>query len=292
MVTACDDRHDALASDLLASLRAAPDRDFDIGFVRMGDARTPPSIGDGLEAFAALPMERPPLTAAGGYDMAYLGLKPRLPELVPGYDLYIWMDGDTWLQNRAGLVELARAAERAHVAAAPESDPNYWSQRLPDPKTLRFYDAIYGEAEAERWSGYPMINAGVFAARADSPLWALWRSELDASRERQAGDAHPIYSDQIPLHRLIASRRISLNPMKAINNWMVCFSRPMIDEGTRRLLTPSAPHEEINILHLAGMSKDITYLTTDGRPVSFRYSEVRDFWRRGAMHIPSRNRRS
>jgi hypothetical protein len=243
----------------------------------MGAAPTPPAIADGLDAFAAAPMYHSPLADDRGYDMAYLGLKARLPELIPGYDLYIWLDGDTWVQNRAGLADLARAAANADVAAAPESDPSYWRQRLPDPKTVRFYTAIYGAAEAEHWAGYPMINAGVFAARAGSPLWALWRSELDASRERQAGSAHPIYSDQIPLHRLIASGRVSFHPIRAINNWMVCFSRPMIDEAAGRLLSPSAPHEEINIIHLAGMSKDATYLTTDGRPVSFLYSKLLDF---------------
>ena len=281
VVTGCDRRHDRLAADLLASLRAAPDRDFDIGFVRMGADKPPPAITDGLDAYASLPMPGHPLVASRGYDMAYLGLKPQLPELIPGYDLYIWMDGDSWLQNRAGLVELAWAADRADISAVPESDPNYWRSRLPDPKTLRYYAAIYGVAEAENWSGYPMVNAGVFAARADSPLWGLWKAELDGARERQAGDANAIYSDQIPLHRLIASRQISLQPVRAANNWMLCFARPMVDEAAQRLRVPSAPFDEINILHLAGASKDLTYLTTDGRPVSFRYSAIAEFWRRG-----------
>jgi hypothetical protein len=278
VVTACDHRHYDLAVDLVASLNAVPQRDFAIGFIRMGEIPVPDAIAAGADHVVTVSKSRDDVDAQNGFDAAYLGVKARLPELIPGYDRYMWMDGDCWLQNVEGVRQAFQAADHASFAAAPQLDANYWTIPIPGDHIVRTYTAIYGEAEMRRWAYYPSINAGVFAARAGSPLWKAWGEALIDARDRQAGSAEPFYSDQTPLHRLVMSEQLSFHPLRSLNNWLVYRSPPLIDEARKTLRAPSVPFEEINIIHLAGTAKDATFQTRDGRPVSFRYRSIRAFF--------------
>jgi len=273
LVTGCDERHDDLAADLLESL--ADGRDFAVGFVRMGRAPPPEAVAAACDHLVQLDRADPALTAEQGFQFALMGVKARLPDLFPGFDTYVWMDADTWVQNPAGVRQIVRAASMADVAAAPESDPNYYRVLSPNDYTRDVYATIYGEAEARRWERFPMVNGGVVAARAGSPLWAAWKGALEEARDLQAGRDRRFYSDQIPLHRLIASGAISLYPLRAVNNWIVLQAPPLIDFNSRRLRAPTLPWEEINILHLVGWSKTGEYPLPDGRAVSFRYRRIR-----------------
>jgi hypothetical protein len=278
VVTACDHRHYELGSELIASLRALPQRDFAIGFVRMGDTQLPEEIAGAVDHLVDIPKDRDDLAIENGFDAAYLGVKGRLPELFPDFDTYVWMDGDTWLQNAQGIQQVVRAADSADLAAAPQLDANYWSIRLPDDHTTRAYMAIYGEAETRQWALFPMINAGIFSAKAASPLWRTWTEALRDARDRQADSPHPYYSDQIPLHRLVMTGRLTLHPLSAVNNWLVWFARPILDARLGKLRAANVPFEEINIVHLAGLAKDMRYGTSDNRTVSYRYSDIRAFF--------------
>jgi hypothetical protein len=277
VVTAFDHRHDPLGAELLASLQNAPRRDFAIGLVRMGSEAAPRRLVEAADLFVQLAKDRADLIATHGFDVSHLGVKARLPTLFPGFDTYVWMDGDTWLQNAEGVRQMVEAAAFADIAAAPEADANYWPHPRPHDYSRRTYRVIYGAAEAALWSPFPIINSGVFAAQAGSPLWDLWREALEDARDRQAGREDPFFSDQTPLHRLICSGRLTLQPLRAVNNWLVHLARPAIDIDAKLVRAPSYPFEAINIVHLAADSKASLYRSLDGREVSFRYSAIRRF---------------
>ena len=44
--------------------------------------------------------------------------RPFLPDLVPGYSTYIWLDADVWVQQSMGLRWLIEAASGTDIAAA------------------------------------------------------------------------------------------------------------------------------------------------------------------------------
>jgi hypothetical protein len=278
VVTACDHRHFDLGGELIASLRAAKQRDFAIGFIRIGSRELPADISAAVDHTAAVANDREHTAAIDGFDVSYLGVKARLPELMPGFDTYVWMDGDTWLQNVDGIHQAVEAAQHATVAAACQADANYWACPTMTDHTKRAYMSIYGEEETRKWAVFPMVNAGVFAARASSPLWKQWLDELSSSRRNQNGRDNQYYSDQIPLHRLICLGRISFHPMRAVNNWLVCKSQPIVDVKTRKLRAPSAPWEELNIVHLADHAKETEYPMANGSSISFRYSKIAEFF--------------
>jgi len=278
VVTACDYRHFELGGELIASLRAVKQRDFAIGFIRIGSHELPADISTSVDHTAEVANDRYHTPAIDGFDVSYLGVKARLPELLPGFDTYVWMDGDTWLQNVDAIHQAVAAAQHAAVAAACQADANYWARPTVTNHTIRAYKLIYGEEETRKWAMFPMVNSGVFAARASSPLWKQWLDELSLSRRNQNGRDNQFYSDQIPLHRLICSGRISFHPMRAVNNWLVLKSQPIVDMKARKLRAPSVPWEELNIVHLAGAAKETEYRMANGGSISFRYSRIAEFF--------------
>jgi hypothetical protein len=276
VVTGCDVTHHPLAAELLASLRAACGRSVTIGFVRVGDDPLPEAISGAVDQVAHVPDADFHREQRQGFRLAYLGVKPRLPELFPGYDVYVWMDGDTWIQNAAGLSQILHAANLADIAMHPELDPNYYAARYPHDYMREVYTRIYGEDEARRCVDRPMLNSGVFAARAASPVWPLWREALGDMRERAKSRADVWFSDQIPLHRLIVSGQVSVSPLRAVNNWLVGLCAPAVNLERKRLLAPTPPFEEINILHLIGRSKVMRFqLGAGGREITFRYPDIK-----------------
>jgi len=270
VITGCDANHDVLASELLASLRQAAVRDVTIGFLRIGEAPAPDALTSLADIVVQVPLGDLAIRADEGFQVACLAVKARLPDLFPGYDIYIWLDGDTWVQNGVGLTQIAMGASHADVCIHPQLDPNYFACQYPDNYTLLVYERLFGPHERERLARFPMINGGVFGATATSPLWQAWKTSLDEIRARLMPQTSRFFSDQIPLHRLIYSGQLTLYPLRAVNNWLVLHGLPRLDKATGRLTAPSFPFEEINIVHLVGDSKWSQY-TIDGTVTSLRY---------------------
>ncbi|HLK24383.1 MAG TPA: hypothetical protein VKT30_06985 [Caulobacteraceae bacterium] len=276
IVTGCDANHYDLVADLVASLRDARGSRVEIGFVHVGEDPVPPSIANHVDHIAEVPDRDFEAKPRRGFRLAYLSVKARLPEFFPGYEVYVWLDGDTWVQNPVGLDEIAYCAGLADVCMHPERDVNYM---LADPSRNYLYDVyrrIYGEEEANRYNLHASINSGVFGATASSPLWKLWRDALADVRDRGNDSAEVHFSDQIPVHRLIVSGRLSWLPLRSVNNWLTMLCRPAIHLQRRRLVVPTYPNEEINIIHLIHDTKDATFgLGEGGRQITLRYRDIK-----------------
>jgi hypothetical protein len=282
IVTGCDSAHYDLVVDLLTSLTDAGRDGLAVGFVHVGDDALPPEIEAAVDCVAHVAADAVHGADLRGFRLAHLTIKPRLPEFFPGYEVYVWLDGDTWVQNRVGLDQIIQCAQLADMCAHPELDPNYFREPIPSNRLTGLYGALYGEDEAARHIRLPMFNAGVFAARAGSPLWALWRQAL-AEVSRPMAQAPGLYfSDQVPLHRLIATDRLSVHPLRAVNNWLVHAGAPSLNLARKRVMTPTFPHEDINVVHLTWITKDAKYrIDHGGREISFRYRSIKALFDEG-----------
>jgi hypothetical protein len=123
----------------------------------------------------------------GAPQHAYaLTCRPFMPEFLPGYDGYVWVDSDIRFLQADGLRFYADALRvgTASVIIVQETEPCYTFNC--DPKVARFFHAtlasrlarVYGEEVAEYCRYFTPFNAGLFAARADSPIWARYRRNL------------------------------------------------------------------------------------------------------------------
>jgi hypothetical protein len=278
-VTGCDAAHFELASDLLASIRETCGASVTIGFVHVGAEPLPAAIASAADVIARVGDDIP-AEQRRGYRLARLMVKTQIRDLFPGYDVYAWLDGDTWVQNRRGLDEIVHCAQFADICLHPEADPDYFNRQVPDPHSIGVYLSLFGRAEMERHARFTMVNAGVFAARANSPVWERWNRTLAEIHSAALDGEQAYFSDQIPLHRLISLGEVSAYPLRAVNNWLVFHAPPAINFGRKRLLTPTYPHDEINIIHLVAQSKDRRYgLGNTGRDVGFRYREIKALFR-------------
>ena len=52
-------------------------------------------------------------------------LRCALPRVVPGYDVYLWMDSDTWVQDDSFIHAFVASAQKGKLAIVPESEPAY-----------------------------------------------------------------------------------------------------------------------------------------------------------------------
>jgi hypothetical protein len=286
VVTGCDENHHELAIDLIASLEDRGFRGSQLAFIDLGAADPPEQLSRHFD----LQMKQTPGPAKfSGITCCFLALKSRLPSLFPGFDTYIWLDADCWIQNTSAISDLIEAAQHADIAVHPELDIHYFRNKMPSSRTLTLYQNLYGDDMSRKLSRFPMVNCGVFSARCNSRLWREWAAAMEELRTRWQQGVDVWFSEQIPLHRLIYSGRISMFPLRAVNNWQLYVSVPLVDIERKRIVTPTPPHEEINIIHLAGRTKKERYRLRDvamksadhpraEADVSFRYRDVRSLF--------------
>lgn len=276
VITGCDSNHFWLAEGLIQSLRAITARAFHIGFAQVGDIAPAAAIRDGVDVYRTVSVDDAPHQPGQGFLLAALAVKSRLPELFPGYDVYIWLDGDTWVQNSMGLDELILNAHAANICINPQIEPDYFMCEFPDQYTIDVYTGLFGEARTKTYVRRAMVNSGVFSATAGSPLWARWTDLLMTLREQLRHRTDRFFSDQIPLHYLIFSGQITMYPLRSVNNWLVAHAMPGFHSVTGHLLVPSHPHEEINIVHLLGPAKNQT-VTAHEREYGLTYQGMQAF---------------
>ncbi len=274
LVTGCDEWHFDLAADCIASFHANYPSACDVGFINFGRKTPPHEIAAHVTHY--LPLRAPAEFSKNmGYYTAFSGAKAKLPELFPGYEVYIWVDTDCWFQGADSLPRIIAQARTHDIAIHPEFDVHYINYPTPSKRTLNIYRRNEGEDLSNMPLNMPMLNAGVFAMRATSPIWAAWQQELQALRDKQAQGQKIYFSDQIPLHKIIYKMQFDIGPLRAIDNWQTYICFPGVDLRTKKLIVPTPPHEVIGIIHLAGSTKFET-VTMNGHSFGLRY---RDFQR-------------
>ena len=245
VVTGSDGKFADFAEDLLRSIRQFENLDFDLCFICMGKDEKIEALAsrycDDMVRFAQ------PKKPTHGNVISANGLKPLLPQIFPGYDEYMWIDADVWVQNPLGFKQVFAAAREADLAIHPELDPHYYMQTSPSDRTRLVYKRLFSPELQEKTIRYPMINTGVIAAKASSPIWERWETILKKAFAGELGGAGQFSSDQIPLHHLVFTRQLSMKPLRAINNWQCHCALPAFLVAKQRLVVPSAPHEEINL---------------------------------------------
>lgn len=279
VVTGADGNFTDFAEDLLRSIRRFDGLDFDLCFIWVGkDEKIGALASEHCDEVARFETPKPPHE---GNVISANGLKPRLPQIFPGYEEYMWVDADVWVQNPAGFEQVFAAAQQADLSVHPEIDPHYFLQPSPSDRTRLVYRRLFSDELAEKTIRFPMINAGVFAARADSPLWGKWEKILKQAYAGELGGRGQFSSDQIPLHHLVFSRELTMQPLRAINNWQCHCCLPAFLIAKRRLVVPTPPYEEINFLHLTGELKtlEITLTGALGGKTRMRFRDIEKMWK-------------
>lgn len=190
-----------------------------------------------------LRMQQPQLRA--------LTVRPFLPDYFPGYDLYLWIDADAWVQERFALDWYFAGASQGALAAATHFHGAYRQTRETFEWRMNRERAYFGGGRPHiHWDAY--FNAGVFALRGDAPHWRLWEKWFREGIHRSNGR---VCCDQTALNQALWVEGLPVNVLPATCNWLCHLALPSFDQARARLCEPIAPTRVIGVVHLSGDSK-------------------------------------
>jgi hypothetical protein len=186
--------------------------------------------------------------------------RPFLPELFPGFEVYVWADADIWVQNIAAIQLYREIASTQHdkIPLSPLIDISYQffyqnGIEFVEYNNLWFCD-VYGTEVARTYGNKAVLNSGLFALHKSSPLWNAWAHELRHIYKREyktQGTSH--VAEQVALNYLVYSRN-ALVPMDAAANYN-CHVGQAKRSPNGRVVIDSPPYREIDIIHLTHSSR-------------------------------------
>ncbi|WP_434427094.1 hypothetical protein [Nannocystis pusilla] len=217
---------------------------------------------------ADLARERPGLRA--------MTARPFLPRHFPGYDMYLWLDADTWVQQPFALDWLAAAAATGKMAIVPQIDRFYRHSPLAVHWRIDSLRCYFGQVPIEALLMQTYVNSGVFALHAGAPHWELWGEWMKQGIEACGGR---LVTDQTALNFMLWMERLPVYPLPSRCNWTCHLALPEYRMATGLFHEPGIPGEPLGILHLTHRMKDqsVTARGTDGRAVevSLRFDPAR-----------------
>lgn len=200
-----------------------------------------------------------------------LTVRPFLPRYFPGYDVYLWIDADAWVQDRAAIATYAFAAADGAIAIASHAHPAYqhsagilnWRVQ----RDLAYFGIDPGTAVP--WDQY--WNAGVFALAAEASHWDSWAQHFALGLAAADGR---LCCDQTALNQAIRAERLPVAALHARYNWLCHLGLPTFNEIRNCFCDPLDQQSGLGILHLTANTKNLAWgLRGDAleRKMSLRY---------------------
>ena len=205
-----------------------------------------------------------------------------LPKYFPGYDKYLWIDADAWVNSWNAIELYFKGCEKKKLAIATSADRAYgrvlraeWvfgsfarikSQNYKHAKSSGFSEKI-----ARQVALMPHLNIGVFALESEAPHWNVWQKNL-----KKALSSGKIWgSEQIAMNIAIYNDDLAVEILPAYCNWTL-IEAMKFDLEKNTLVEPYLPNHEIGIVHFAGKTSDkirynknyiSTVKTVDGKTI-------------------------
>jgi len=213
--------------------------------------------------------------------------RPFLPELFPGFDVYLWLDVDGWTQTPECLAKFIDSTDGGAIAIVPErfGPPIKYATPLPhgrvfveeiDERSIRAHmAACYRDCFGEQYAGYaekPVRNIGAFAMRGDSPIWSVWQDYLRIGLRN--GFRHALV-EQSAMNAAILEGKAAACDLPFTCNWNLSTNHPLLDQRRRALVDP-IDSSVIGFVHLNDAKKfpGLRLRTTAGTladvPLGFR----------------------
>jgi lipopolysaccharide biosynthesis glycosyltransferase len=182
--------------------------------------------------------------------------RPFLPKYFPGFDIYVWLDADIWVQERHALQSFITAAQQGALGIVPQEDPSYVHSPASVEWRSRRLAAYFHDEATTLLASHPYYNGGAFSLRADAPHWNSWAQHFAAGLKTFP----TMVSDQTALNFAVWKDRLPVHPLPASCNWCCHLARPIKDPASGKYCEPRPPHSPIGLVHMTASTKTI------GRP--------------------------
>ncbi|MGB7303948.1 MAG: hypothetical protein WBD13_06700 [Burkholderiaceae bacterium] len=250
VVTACSALFYDSYIDLINSMEAVGiSSQYDLGVIDLG--LTDENISRLAERGVRRVAGDWPVTPPPGQDrpefVAFAG-KPFVRDYFPGYEVYVWMDADMWVQTPRFWHELIDGALHQGCAVSEEKHPAY----RPMPFKERFWmlrhlSRAFGPTSALKIATYPMVNNGSFSMHADAPHWQPWQERFKTLVDRTQ---RMIAIDQLAMFAMIHLDKPGTVLSSALNNWVCSLGTPHWDPARGQFVAPDSESEAISVLHV------------------------------------------
>lgn len=264
IVSSADKNYLPLLEELIASVNAHPaGKEFDFNIIDGGLGAE--NIGK-LEKLGAKVYQADwpaPLKAKDLQGKEYLKgcvLRPFIPEIILDYDLYIWLDSDTWVQNWRAIELLIEGAQKDKMCcsilvdrAFPKSARVKWVAGLPlKPRSFYYTNAkkAFGGQMAKNLFSYNVVSAGAFAMKKNAPHWKHWQDLISKALVK----GNVFTAEQLTLGIMAHLDGLPMEYLPSWCHWPLNFDI-LWDEQRKLFVEPYLPHEAIGILHLSGLDE-------------------------------------
>ncbi len=181
-----------------------------------------------------------------------------LPKYFPGYEKYIWIDCDAWVQDWNSIDLYLKACEEGKLGITQTMGPGYrimskvkWIfGKLALIKSQNFKHAISSKIpieQARNLAFAPHINIGVFSLESRSPCWKIWQNNL-----KKTLSAGKIFgSEGLAINMSVYNDKVETEFLPLNCNWIASNLLPKFDENNNIFVEPYLPNYKIGIMHLA-----------------------------------------
>lgn len=280
IVTATDDTYLPLVLDLLRSLRRLkPAVTFDIGILDLGlsdKSKTELTPFDVTLKSAKADIDYPGRVEWEQQAPFYRAMtsRPFLRDYFPGYDAYMWMDADTWAQNADAINTMLPAAatdDALYIASEFDRDYTpYFQGAQVFEYHLKWYKAHFPDDVIGRVFPRPMLNTGVMAMSAKSPVWAKWAETFSTCLKRIPKLSRENFmSEQLSLNVALHVENLPYKVMPSEFNWLSLYALPLVDAAIGHYVRPTVPRTEISVIHLThnGKLREQDLHSTNGKSI-------------------------
>lgn len=214
-------------------------------------------------------LRRTPRVELKPYQDAQL-CRPFLPQLIPGYSIYVWCDSDIWIQDaRSVCLYRDTIVEQPEIVAiSPLIDVSYkfyYENAAEFSNYARmWYSDAYGPTLAETYANRAILSSGLFAMHATNSIWDRWARELEAIYARDYavhGSLH--VAEQTALNYLLYSTGRFV-PLEAIHNYNCHIGCAKRKSETGAVVIDMAPVRTVGVVHLTYASKMISQYIDQG----------------------------
>ena len=267
IISATDDLYASLANDLYLSIKSRSYKNpFDLGLLDVGLSANSAAYFAGMgirveKAESDIDYPARDYWEAKRPGLRTLTARPFLRRYFPGYDVYIWIDADAWVQTPEAIdVMSAEAALSPAIHLSCELDrcytPFFESGKIWET-FAGWYQGNFPPDISASMILKPMLNAGVFAMRQDLPVWDAWAAIYAQSLQNITElNEKSFMADQLGLNILLYLHGLPCVLMPVHYNWLTYFALPKLDTATGLLVEPLPPYRPISHIHLTRPQKN------------------------------------
>ena len=182
-----------------------------------------------------------------------------LDKYFPGYENYIWMDSDTWINCPETFQYYIKGAKQSGFAICPQVDRA--SPKLLDTKwflnfpikinsiNFKNISRSINKNMAKKYAGHYTLNAGCFSYNSKFDGLKIIKKNLSIASKK----GRIFGSDQVALALTMFEDKVPFELLPSYCNWICEHTLPKFCNSKNLFVEPYIPNHNIGVMHLAGL---------------------------------------